>query len=402
MTTIVRLPALTALGLILLSATGCSMLPSAGPDHSRIQSDAAIRVRAASVADTAPYALVDISSAILPYFDQTQNLSLHDGLKAANGPAPQAMLGTGDVVTVTVFESQAGGLFIPADGSRPGNFVTFPAQSVDASGNITVPYAGVVRVADRPIAAAQTEIEDRLSNRAIEPQVIISATDSKSNRLSVLGDVNQPAELDINPSGERLLDIISRAGGLKGPAVESYVTVRRGSRSATQLLATIATDARENIFVRPGDTIYVHRDRRTFLVFGASGLNGRIDFDESNLTLGEAMAKSGGLLDNRADPSQVFLYRAVPRATLDKAGIDTSRFAGDEVPVIFQADMRDPAMLFAMQQFRMQDKDVLYVANAGSVTLSKFLSMVNGISDTSAAVPANLVKTRDSVEALVN
>ena len=54
------------------------------------------------------------------------------------------------------------------------------------------------------------------------------------------------------------------------------------------------------------------------------------------------------------------------------------------------------------QQFRMQDKDVLYVANAGSVALSKFLSMVNGISDTSAAVPANLVKTRDSVEALVN
>ncbi len=51
-----------------------------------------------------------------------------------------------DVVSVTIFESQSGGLFIPADaGSRAGNFVTIPNQTVDRNGTITVPYAGRVR-----------------------------------------------------------------------------------------------------------------------------------------------------------------------------------------------------------------------------------------------------------------
>lgn len=402
MTTIARFPALAILGVALLSAAGCSMLPSAGPDQSRIQKDATIRVRSANLAETSPYALVEISSGILPFFDQTPSMSLRTGLRAAGGPAPQAMLGTGDVVTVTVFESQPGGLFIPVDGSQTGNFVTFPAQAVDKAGNISVPYAGVVPVAGRLIADVQTDIQNRLANRAIEPQVIVSTTESKSNRLSVLGDVTQPAELDINPSGERLLDIISRAGGLRAPAVESFVTVGRGGRSATQLFAAIVSNAKENIYVWPGDTIYVHRDRRTYLAFGASGLNGRFDFDESNLTLGEALAKAGGLLDNRADPSQVFLYRLVPRGTLEKAGIDISKFSGDEVPVIFQVDLRDPGTLFAVQRFRMQDKDVLYTSNAGSAGVSKFLDLVNGISDTTASVPTNLVTTRNAVDDLVN
>jgi protein involved in polysaccharide export with SLBB domain len=65
-------------------------------------------------------------------------------------PPPLITLGIGDVVSVTIFEREPGGLFVPSEpGARPGNFVTLPDQVVDNNGNITVPYAGTVRALGR-------------------------------------------------------------------------------------------------------------------------------------------------------------------------------------------------------------------------------------------------------------
>ena len=69
------------------------------------------------------------------------------------------MLGIGDVVSVTIFEAEPGGLFIPLEASaRPGNFITLPNQTVDSNGNITVPYAGMIRAAGRTTSEVQEAI----------------------------------------------------------------------------------------------------------------------------------------------------------------------------------------------------------------------------------------------------
>ena len=92
---------------------------------------------------------------------------------AGHGPVPEIKVGVGDTVQVTLFEAQAGGLFIPTDaGARPGNFVALPNQTVDSKGYITVPYAGQVRVLNRGTPAIQQDIVDKLKNRAIEPQAV--------------------------------------------------------------------------------------------------------------------------------------------------------------------------------------------------------------------------------------
>jgi polysaccharide export outer membrane protein len=280
--------------------------------------------------------------------------------------------------------------------------VNLPNQTVDAGGMIRIPYAGAIKVAGRRAADVEVDIEKKLANRAIEPQVVVTTVASRSNMVSIHGDVNEPAQLDLNPAGERVLDLVARAGGINAPGYETYVSIERGTKKATVLFQSLVDDPKENIYIRPGDTIYVNRERRTYLAFGASGLNGRIDFEDSNLTLGEALAKAGGLLDNRADPAHVFLYREVDRDMLANAGIDVSKFSDDRVPTVFHANMRDPTIFFAAQKFRMQDKDVIYVSNAGTVELAKFLSLVNGVSDTTANVPANAVTTKKSVRQLTN
>ena len=75
-------------------------------------------------------------------------------------------LGIGDVVSVTIFEAEAGGLFLPSEaGARPGNFVTLPDQIVDSNGDITVPYAGTIRAAGRTPLEVQQAIIEALTRR---------------------------------------------------------------------------------------------------------------------------------------------------------------------------------------------------------------------------------------------
>ncbi|OJF95283.1 polysaccharide biosynthesis/export family protein [Pararhizobium antarcticum] len=389
---------LLAAGLVL---TSCTSLPRAGADDAAIEAGAAVTVSAKDHKVGIDYALVDVNETTLAYLGKAESASLLGGFGGGRGGPPELPLGIGDVVQVAIFESQSGGLFIPADaGSRPGNFITLPEQTVDRGGTISVPYAGRVRADGRSVEAVQRDIEDTLASRAIEPQVLITTVRSRSTQVAVLGDVRSPSKIELSPAGERILDVISQAGGLSSPGIETYVSLQRRGKTATVLYDHLANTPAENIYVAPGDTILVNRERRTYLAFGAAGLNGRFDFEESDLSLGEALGKAGGLLDGRADPKQVVLYRVVPKELLNKLGVHTDKFPKNEVPVIFRANLRDPAGLFAAQQFAMHDKDIIYVSNSDSVELLKFLNIVNSVTSTAAGVSSDVVETRDAIRAM--
>lgn len=372
----------------------CTSLPRSGPDPHSVESDAKVKLASADKKVGVDYALVDINKSVLAALDNKATSSIHSGFGGGRGGPPNIVLGVGDVVQVSVFEAQAGGLFIPQDaGSRPGNYITLPAQTIGRDGVLSIPYAGKVQAAGRSIETVQTDIAQRLANRAIEPQVVISTVTNRSMEASVLGDVKEPKKVELSPAGERIIDVISEAGGLSSPGDETTVMLQRGGRSVTVAYNTLSGSPRENIYVQPGDTIFVNRDRRTFLAFGATGQSGRYDFDDSNLSLGEALAKAGGLLDDKAEPRAVLLYRTVDRSLLTGLGIDTAHFTSKEIPVIFRANLRDPAAFFAVQKFTMQNKDVIYVSTADAVELVKFLTIVNSITSSTR----DIVDTHDTL-----
>jgi polysaccharide export outer membrane protein len=393
----------------LLAATslaGCTSLPASGPDAAKVESQAMVKVvdtrSAKSKLPGVDYALVDLSASVIANVKQALTPSLVGTFGGGRGGSPNLPLGVGDVVNVTIFESQSGGLFIPADaGSRAGNFVTMPNQTIDRAGTISVPYAGRVRAAGRSVDAVQQELQELLSNRAIEPQVVISKVSSRSAQVAVLGDVNEARKVELTEAGDRVLDVLSQAGGLSTPGIETYVTLQRRGRTATVLYDHLVRNPEENIYVAPGDTIVANRERRTYLAFGASGANGRFDFEDSDLTLGEALGKAGGLLDARADPGQVLLYRVVPRDFLRQLGVaDISKYRSEMVPVIFRANLRDPSAMFMVQKFPMQDKDIIYITNSKATELIKFLDVVNSVTSTASGVSSDVVSTRDSAKDL--
>lgn len=363
----------------------CSLLPGTGPKSDAVNANATAGVRSTT---PLPYALVDITADTIGFLSQP-DLITFKGQFSDKRPKPIQVVGVGDVLNVSIFEAAPGGLFTPGQsaGARPGNFVDLPPQAVDQKGSIYVPYAGEIPAAARTIPEIQQAVVDRLRNRAIEPQVVISLNQQHASVVSVLGDVSTPGVLALNSVGERLLALIARAGGPKFQAIESYVTLQRNGKRVRVLLSRVVHDPRENIFIRPNDVIFVSREAPTFTALGALnqnvfGFNSEIPFDVETLTLAQAMGKAGGLNDQQSDPSELYVYRYEDRHFLEKLGADVTRFTFDKIPTIYRLNLRDPSGMLLAAGFQMRTKDVMYVANARVVDYYKLLLLINNTTAT--------------------
>jgi polysaccharide biosynthesis/export protein len=392
---IVRVPRIAA-GIVfsgmLATLGGCGMMPVAGPASQEINSGAS---------QSGPqYALVKLTADIVSKLEA----SGPEAIAATFGdrrPPPEIRFGVGDVLAVTLFESAAGGLYIPAEaGVRPGNYVTLPNQPIDTDGYITIPYAGVegnIKAAGRTKTEVQKAILKSLQNRAIEPQVIVAPVTQNTSLISVLGEVNTPNRFPAQPAGEHILDAITRGGGIKDQGYDSWVVLERNGKRAAVPFGSMISHPENNVWVWPGDTVYVYQEPQTFLAFGASGQQGQFNFGAWRVTLAQAVAKAGGLLDVQADPASVYLYRREPRELAEKIGVDTSKFVGPTVPIIYNVNFRDPGGYFLGTKFQMRNDDLIFAANAASVEISKFLQFVDvmintGTDATSPVVNLQLIK----------
>jgi polysaccharide export outer membrane protein len=288
-------------------------------------------------------------------------------------------IGVGDQVDITVFESSVGGLFIPAGNTTDCHCVKMPTQTVSSSGVISIPYAsGPIHAAGMTVPELEAAVASSLSKRAIEPQAIAAVTRRSASEITVIGDVNAPQKLVINDTGDRVLDAIARAGGIKSPPYEEFVTVTRNGREGTIYFNDLVANPSQNIYLRPGDTIFVSNQKRSFTAFGSTGITDQFDFGAEDLTLDQAVGKAGGLLDQRANPRQVFVYRDEARNVLEREGVDLSRFPASQqvIPTIYRANFTDPSSFFYARKFQMRNGDVIYISNAAGVELSKFLSLL--------------------------
>ncbi|CCD92773.1 putative Polysaccharide export protein [Bradyrhizobium sp. ORS 375] len=374
---ILRLVRLGFVATVASMAAACTMMPASGPNQD------AVRTSEAGSELSLPYALIKVTpevERVLASYAPRLTDSATQSFKRA--PA-EIRFGVGDVVSVTIFEAAAGGLFIPIEaGVRPGNYVTIPNQNVDHNGFISVPYAGTIRAKGRTPTEVQQAIVDSLKNRAIEPQAVVTLVEQRTSLISVLGEVNAPSRFPANAAGERMLDAITRAGGPKGQGFDTWVMLEREGRRTTIPFGQLVYEPTNNVYIQPNDTIYVYREPQTFVAFGASGAQGQFNFDAWRISLAEGVAKAGGLNDSTADPAAVFLYRGESREVAQQLGIDTARFPGPVVPVIYNVNFRDPSSYFMATKFQMRNKDVVYISNAQSVESAKIMQYIRLVTAT--------------------
>ncbi len=361
--------ALRLLALLACFEIAACSLPEAGPTRDDI-SEAA---RPAPSGQTR-FALIDVSPSIVDKMEKWSAASLRASFGTQRPPHTQT-IGIGDSVQIVLWEAAGGGLFSApiTDRLSPGaRSAVIPEQVVGNDGAVTVPYAGRIRVAGRTPSDVESSIDEALKGKAIEPQALVTVTKNVANTVSVVGEVTAGARIPLTVRGDRILDVIATAGGIKAPAHDAFITLIRNGRSVRVPLQTILMDPQEDIYVAPGDVITVTREPQTFTAIGATGRNDVIPFDAVGISLGQAIGRAGGLNDQRADPAGVFVIRFEQPAEYDQLGfVRPSMEPTDQVPVIYRLDMRDPNAFFLANRFPIRNKDMLFVSNAAATDVQK-------------------------------
>jgi polysaccharide export outer membrane protein len=285
-------PAVFLLCLMALSVGGCSWIPSAGPSTSDVleqgQAGGEILFDVVQVNDRVVNAVIA----------QPKERFARRFQKDAQ--PPEVKIAVGDTISVSIWESAAGGLFseappapIPPGGrsgieplapeSRPpaagqeGEFeiprpptetgrpqeeqrrrtgeafstaaigaaggrrsATVPDQEVGADGAISVPYAGRVPAAGRLPAEVQQAIEARLAEKALGPQVLVIVKKSAANAVTVL--LNESGQESSVGYGENSVENL--IGNLSNPVQAPVALAARPGVSPNPTQAAPAAGAR--------------------------------------------------------------------------------------------------------------------------------------------------------------
>jgi polysaccharide export outer membrane protein len=271
-------------------------------------------------------------------------------------------------------------LVLEGTGSATGSRgINLPAQVVPPDGMITVPFVGRVAVKGRTPAQAQMLIQTLLTGKTASPQVIVSVPTSSQHTVTVAGEIIRGARVPLSPNGDRLLDVIATAGGPQGPVFDVYVRLSRNGVTTTIPFRTLVDNPPENVYAWPGDVLTLIRIPHSFAAFGESGRNAQINFDQPKLDLAQAIAKSSGLNDDRADPVGVFLLREEPLSLVKKFHDGAFDWPTAQVPVVYHFNLQDAKTYFLAQHFPIHNNDIVYVAPARANMIQKFFGLFGSV-----------------------
>lgn len=345
--------------LMIALLSGCAN-PSDGPSAGSIQS-----AKFPHSADRIP--VIELASASSATAANPVALSNPSdaGLAGLRGGAfNQQRLRPGDVIDVTVLDTGEDGLFSSTQ-SKTLNLGRF---TVDQNGNVTMPFVGKQRVTDSTPEGLQSRIVAGLKGSSVNPQAVVTVVDKPSSVVVVSGGVKNPGKFPITAQRERVLDVISQAGGASAAPTAAVVTVVRGNQRASAKLERIMNDAKQNIRLVPGDQVMVDDEAVSFTALGAFKNTGEFPFEPGKLTLAQALGRAGGLADDRADARNVYIFRN----QIVQASVASSP---STKPVIYHVNMKDPSSIMLMQLFQMQKGDVIYATTASTVNAAKLFTV---------------------------
>ncbi|WP_437765535.1 polysaccharide biosynthesis/export family protein [Sorangium sp. So ce281] len=166
----------------------------------------------------------------------------------ANLPAPveATTIGVGDV-----FE-----LRIVGEDKLPSTFTVAPDGTVD------LPYLKRLKVSGlEPQEVAELVRAKLMEGQVLtDPSVSVSIKEYNSKRVEVLGEVQKPGSLPLQP-GMTLLRAISMAGGFNSIADKDRITIRRKSQGKTVFTTVSVEDIIDNkipdVPLQAGDSIHI-------------------------------------------------------------------------------------------------------------------------------------------------
>jgi polysaccharide export outer membrane protein len=134
---------------------------------------------------------------------------------------------------------------------------------VRSDGKISLALVGELQAGGQTPQQLEQEITKRLQSYISEPEVTVIVTDSKSQKVNILGMVTKPGAYLLT-SSTTVLDAIAMAGGFKDFAKQKSVYVLRQAADGTQQKLSFnykdvikGKNAEQNIRLQAGDTVVI-------------------------------------------------------------------------------------------------------------------------------------------------
>jgi polysaccharide export outer membrane protein len=350
-------PTAVVIGLA-LGAGGCTALPGDGPWMGGAQSGST---------EALPFDVIDLTPTTVVAYRQPESPDRPSSAASNLSAAVHISIAPGDSLRVRIYERYGGNIFPTISGMA----ADLGVQRVAEDGTIKVPVVGVVQVAGLGLNQVEDRIIQQLGNKVQEPEVIVDFDSPRTQTVMVSGDVKKPGRWSILDDIRTVVDAINAAGGPSGggstlavPANQLEVVVRRqGQVILRAQLSDLLAGA--DIPVQKGDEIVVRSNPRVYTVLGAVLKSGNVEMTKANLSLLEALGNVGGLQDQRANKTGVYVFRMG-----DLINNPTARAR------VFRLDLYQPVSIFIAQEFGVQARDVVYVTNAPLYEYDKILSSI--------------------------
>lgn len=353
------------LSAVALLMTGCANLPSSGPTAHAVE-------HPKPVAGEEGYKVLPLTLAQIKLLntetsetgEKFRDLAAHDRID---------IILPGDTLNISIYE--IGVSLFGADASLSANAglsnyaahnKNFDNLIVDEYGAVRLPYLGKIMVYGSTPEQVQQAIEAHMRRKSLSPRATVTVVDSPLNSVYLSGDVRKPGRIRLSPARLHLLDLLTLGGGTNFSPHDTMVSVTRGTKTREMRLNAVTALSPDNIEIQPQDRVEISKQALTYLMMGASNKVSEVPFEARHITLAQALARTGGVNETQADPKAVYLFRSGQNSATPNAP-----------RMVYKINLMDPTAYFAMQELKIRDKDLIYVANARANMPSKLISILN-------------------------
>ena len=369
---------LTVISLsVVLAASGCTVVPGSGlptgnktivynnndePDNIQSQLDSRVSVHPIT------FSLVQ-SMAEAPKISQA-NHALEQQKRNYN-----YRLGKGDVLSIVVWYQPD----MAAQGAAPGRSQAQQVSNgswVSDRGTIFYPLVGELKVEGKTIDQVRTELDSRLRKYIRNPQVDVTVSQFRSQKVSVSGSVRQAGQLPITNVPLTLIDAIDLAGGTTDTADPQNVKwTHKGVEKTISLEDLRASgDMSQNYLLSDGDIVYVPSNENNRIhVMGEVTRQNSLPMPPKGMNLTDAISRAEGMNQMLANATGVFVIRNVP--------------SDYEKPIhVYQLNLKDASAYALGTQFKLKTDDVVYVTAAPIARWNRVVIQAVGAINSAASV----------------
>ena len=289
----------------------------------------------------------------------------------------QYLVGPRDVLKITVWGHPE--LTIPAGQFRSAGEA---GNLVGEDGTFFFPYAGVVQAEGRTVEEIREELTKKLSKYIEKVQLDVRVAEYRSQRVYVVGEVENPGVYLVQDIPLTVLEAINRAGGAKKEADLRNLTLTRKDKAYSINLLNLYEGGvlSQNVLLQHGDVLNVPDNafNKVFVLgettFGRfRGQARSIPMNKARMTLTEAIAEGGGVIMEQADAARIFVFRS-----------STGKSE------IFHLNAKSPDALILAERFPLQPRDIVYVDTVEGIRWNRIMrqlqptmNLLNSISDLS-------------------